>query len=77
MSALEIADVSPPESRAKLRVNICNLSFDAIADTGSDHSALEKLTVDRLRKEGVFIATKVLPQCSGCSTLLRCTAYTC
>jgi hypothetical protein len=42
MSALEIADVSPRESRAKLRVNICNLSFDAIADIGSDHSALEK-----------------------------------
>jgi hypothetical protein len=62
MSALETADVSPRESSAKLRVSIGNSSFDAIADTGSDHSALDKLTVDRLRREGVFISTKALPR---------------
>jgi hypothetical protein len=59
---LETVDVSPREFSAKVRVNIDNPSFDAIADIGSDHSALDKLTVDRLRKEGVFIATKALSQ---------------
>jgi hypothetical protein len=45
MSALETADVSPRESSAKLRVSNGNSSFDAIADTGSDHSALDKLWI--------------------------------
>jgi hypothetical protein len=30
--------------------------------TGSDNSALDKLTVDRLRSEGFFIVTKALPR---------------
>jgi hypothetical protein len=59
---LETVDVSPRESRAKLRVNIGNSLFDAIADTGSDRSNLDKLTTDYLCTEGILNPIQALPQ---------------